>query len=67
MASGEVPPPWPWPGLPLAAYLGTERAGLWGEAIAVLLGHLFHQPLHLLPLDLLFPLLEGRLACDHLI
>lgn len=46
-------------GLPAQPYLGAERAGLWGEALRVLLGHLLHQPLHLLPLDLLFPLLEG--------
>lgn len=48
-------------------YLRAERARLWGEALRVLLGHLLHQPLHLFPLDLLLPLLEGRLARNHLV
>lgn len=65
MAPERCPLP-PAPGL-TAAYLGAERARLWGKALRVFFGHLLHQPLHLLSLDFLFPLLEGGLACDHLV
>lgn len=45
----------------------TEGLGFLWELAGVLLLHLPHQPLHFLPLDLLLPLLEGRLALDHLV
>lgn len=52
---------------PASTHHFTEGLGVLGELAGVLLLHLPHQPLHLLPLDLLLPLLEGRLALDHLV
>lgn len=45
----------------------AEGLGLLGELAGILLLHLPHQLLHLLPLDLLLPLLKRRLALDHLV
>lgn len=45
----------------------AERLGVLWELAGIFLLHLPHQPLHFLPLDLLLPLLEGRLALDHLV
>lgn len=50
-----------------ATHRFTKRLGLLGKLPRVFFLHLLHQPLHLLPLDLLLPLLEGRLALDHLV
>lgn len=35
--------------------------------LRIFLRHLLHQPLHFLTFDLLLPLLERRLPCDHLV
>lgn len=55
----------------LAAQTSThhfaEGLGVLWELAGVFLLHLFHQSLHFLPLDLLPPLLEGRLALNHLV
>jgi len=49
------------------SYHGAEGAGAGRELLRVLLLHFLHQPLHLLPLDLLLALLEGGLSLDHLV
>lgn len=45
----------------------AEGHGVLRELAGIFLLHLPHQLLHFLPLDLLFPLLKGRLALDHLV
>ena len=57
---------WIWP-LETSTHHFTEGLGILGELAGIFLLHVPHQPLHFLPLDLLLPLLEGRLALDHLV
>lgn len=45
----------------------AEGLGILRELAGILLLHLPHQPLHFLPLNLFLPLLERRLALDHLV
>lgn len=50
-----------------SAHLPAQGLGILRELVWVALLHLPHQLLHLLPLDFLLALLEGRLALDHLV
>lgn len=56
-----------WPLAGASTHHFTEGLGVLGELAGIFLLHLPHQPLHFLPLDLLLPLLERRLALDHLV